>query len=367
MPEHTRPITANGSVRLAALLIAAMLLAGCSTAERPRSKVIDYGTVEDLNYLEMPPGLSEIDPDRRVRIPSVTASETLREGLGQQISDRGEPVLPQMENMRIQGFADIRWLLIDPEPTALWDQLRRFWQQQGFSLRRDDPVLGILETDWAENRADLPLSSVPLFGRLLGGLQSADTRDRFRIRMERAGSGIRIYLSHRGMEEEVIDEDRFAWVNRPSDPELEAEMLQRLMVFLGLEDEEAARVLASASVGGDRAFIDDIEKRALRLVDPPAQGWVRVGIALARIGAEIKQEQRQTGVRLIEVPPDAMTDVRDRSLLDLFEGSDEAIPFQVKLSAVDGATRLELLNAEGGVADTEEGKQFLNRLLEQLR
>jgi outer membrane protein assembly factor BamC len=34
--------------------------------------------------------------------------------------------------------------------------VRDFWQESGFLLRMDQPNLGIMETDWAENRAKIP-------------------------------------------------------------------------------------------------------------------------------------------------------------------------------------------------------------------
>ena len=52
--------------------------------------------------------------------------------------------------------------------------------------RMDQPNLGIMETDWAENRAKIPQDFIRnTLGKLLDSVYSTGERDRFRTRLER--------------------------------------------------------------------------------------------------------------------------------------------------------------------------------------
>ena len=145
----------------------------------------------------------------------------------------------------------MRWLVSSRTPEQLWPQLRTFWEERGFTLEVDDAAAGVMETDWNENRAKLPADVVRnTIGRLLGNLYDTGERDRFRTRVERTAAGSEIYVSHRGAEEVLIGERResTAWRARPNDPELEAEVLARLMVALGAPQPPVRTAAASPTV-----------------------------------------------------------------------------------------------------------------------
>ena len=61
-----------------------------------------------------------------------------------------------MGDVRIERAGNQRWLVVDRPPEKLWDPVRDFWQESGFLLTIDKPDIGIMETDWAENRAKIP-------------------------------------------------------------------------------------------------------------------------------------------------------------------------------------------------------------------
>ena len=127
--------------------------------------------------------------------------------------------------------------------------MRDFWQESGFLLTMDEASLGIMETDWAENRAKIPQDFIRnTLGKLLDSVYSTSERDRFRTRMERSASGgTEIYVSHRGMIEVYNnkEKDQTVWQPRATDPELEAEFLRRLMVKLGVPQEQSKTLVAT--------------------------------------------------------------------------------------------------------------------------
>ena len=110
-----------------------------------------------------------------------------------------------------------------------------------------------METDWAEDRAKIPQDAIrSVLGKVLDGLYSTAERDKFRTRLERgtAAGTTEIYISHRGMYEVIEGGDggnSTIWQPRPADPELEAEMLRRLMVRFGVEESRAKTQMANAA------------------------------------------------------------------------------------------------------------------------
>ena len=150
-------------------------------------------------------------------------------------------MLPLQAGITLEQAGNQRWLVVSAPPDQVWPKVREFWTRNGFALKRDDPTIGIMETDWLENRADIPQDGIrAVLKKYLDVLYSAPTRDRFRVRLERAagGNATDVYLTHSGVEEVAVGgasasaSNTYIWQRRPSDPELEAEMLNRLMVFL---------------------------------------------------------------------------------------------------------------------------------------
>ena len=229
---------------------AAVALAGCSTSMFDSS--VDYKTASQLPPLEIPPDLTAPQRDGRFVLPD-QKSATLS-GYQQERKEQGRPgaagVLPQVENVRLERLGAERWLVVQEPPDKVWPVVREFWLERGFLIKQETPEIGVLETDWAENRANLPQDGIRgLLGRFADSVYSTSERDKFRTRLERTpdGNGTEIYISHRGMQEVyTISQNRSEgqtgqtyWQPRPSDPGLEAEFLRRLMVRLGSSDERS--------------------------------------------------------------------------------------------------------------------------------
>ena len=107
-----------------------------------------------------------------------------------------------MGDVRIERAGNQRWLVVNRTPEKVWPSLRDFWTDNGFLLTTDEQNIGIIETDWAENRAKLPQDFIraTLGQSCLIRLYSTGERDKFRTRIERNGNGsTEIYVSHRGM------------------------------------------------------------------------------------------------------------------------------------------------------------------------
>ena len=132
------------------------------------------------------------------------------------------------------------WLVVAGTPDQVWPMIKDFWQETGFLVNVEVPEAGVMETDWAENRAKIGEDIIrSTLGKMFDSLYSTAERDKFRTRIEPGAEPgtVDIFISHRGMYEVYISEGKYQtrWQPREADPELEAEMLRRLMVRFGTE------------------------------------------------------------------------------------------------------------------------------------
>ena len=226
---------------------AALALAGCSALE---SDKVDYRSTSKGPSLVVPPDLTQLSKDTRYTIVDggVSASGIKT---GPSVSGKSPVAAPSLGDVRIERAGNQRWLVVKRPAEGLWEPVKDFWQENGFLLAMDQSNLGIMETDWAENRAKLPQDFIRnSLGKILDSLYSTAERDKFRTRLETNANGeTEIYISHRGVIEVYTAErsENTVWQPRPADPELEAEFLRRLMVQLGSSPEQAKASVAGTS------------------------------------------------------------------------------------------------------------------------
>lgn len=328
LPAYHRDVPAARSALLMALLGTA-LASGCSTVGDALSPArVDYRSegARSAPPLDVPPDLTQLGRDLRYQPPAggtvtATALQTAAVGTAAAAAtSAATSVAPSgaAGNLRIERAGSQRWLASPASPEALWPKVREFWTENGFPLETDKPELGIMETSWAENRAKLPQDFIRrTLGRLVDNLYDSGERDRYRTRMERVPSGTEIYISHRGMAEVAVgNNDATRWQSRGADPELEAEMLTRLM--LKLSGQSAAVVTAAAgkpaaatapetpdpmaAASNTPARARAIEGRgtpALQVDEGFDRAWRRVGLALDRSGFTVEDRDRNAGIYFV--------------------------------------------------------------------
>ena len=180
--------------------------------------------------LEVPPDLSQLNRDSRYTMPgSGTVSASSMPSGAPQVGLRQAQVAPdRVADIQMERLGNQRWLRIQRPPDQIWDKVKNFWIDSGFVLVQDDPQLGLMETEWAENRAKIPQDFIRrTLGKVLDGLYSTGERDKFRIRLDRIDANTtEIFVTHRGMEEvySVADRSQTRWQPRASDASLEIEI-----------------------------------------------------------------------------------------------------------------------------------------------
>jgi outer membrane protein assembly factor BamC len=274
---------------------------------------------------------------------------------------------------------------VQEPPDKLWPAVKDFWQQNGFLLRVESPESGVMETDWAENRARVSEGAVRDFlNRVFESLYSTSERDKYRTRFDRTpdGSGTEIYISHRGMQELYTTREptsstigQTAWQPRPSDPELEAEYLRRLMLRLGARDEKAKLAAASGAATPERAALvkrnDGTE--SLQVNEAFDRAWRRVGLALDRVGFTVEDRDRQKGLYFVRyADPEVEMQDKDKGLIGrLFSfGSDSKVKaeqYRVQIVAEQERSQVQVLNKEGAAEQSKTAQRILTLLHEQLK
>ena len=375
-------------ILLASALFSSLL--ACSSMESiSEGRGIDYKKSRTAPALEVPPDLTTTTIDDTMVVPDIDVNATASysdyssERTGTE-ARRSENVLPTAEKIEIARDGDKRWLVVQGNVEEMWDKVREFWLQMGFLMKMEDPRLGILETDWAENRSDIPEGPIRSFLKgALDALYSANTRDKYRTRIERglkAGT-TEIYITHRGAEEVLTGNQQGGgpaseWKPRASDPELEAEMLNRLVSFMGIEEKRARSMVAEARPSVLRAKLVRNSAGAVQLIisDEFARAWRRTGIALDRIGFTVEDRNRSNGVyyvRYIDPDKDAGSEDSWLSSLAFWSDDDEKAKhgseFQISLRENGSETNVSILDKGGKQDDSATAQRILSLLHEQLK
>ncbi len=366
----------------------AVVLSSCSGIGL-ESKKIDYKTsaASKVPTLEIPPDLTSPTRDDRFAVPDTAGKGTATfsaysgERSPQALAQQQSGVLPQVDKARIERSGNQRWLVVAGTPGKLWDQIKDFWQETGFVIKLELPEAGVMETDWAENRAKIKEDALRnLLGKVIDSLYSTAERDKFRTRLE---PGLEpgttdVFISHRGMYEIYVTEgkDQTKWQPREPDPELEAEMLRRLMVRLGSDDKRAAAQIAAAKEKpADRARLSRGNDGAgtLEVQESFDRAWRRVGLALDRVGFTVEDRDRSKGLYFVRyVDPEVDGQKKDDGFLSKLafwkaSGPDPKIKYRIYLKEVGSSTTVQVLSFEGGVDQSETSKKILSLLYDQLK
>jgi outer membrane protein assembly factor BamC len=373
------------SAILVVAVVAGIALGACSSVDIPTKKV-DYKSTSKLPPLEIPPDLTRPGADDRFVVPdgnpkgTATLSDYNKDRNSKPRTSSASAVLPNLENVRIERAGTQRWLVVPGTPEQMWPVVKDFWQESGFVINVESPEAGVMETDWAENRAKVPQSGLTgVLARALDSITSTSERDKFRSRLERGSQPgtTEIYISHRGMEEIFIDEykDKMRWQPRKPDPDLEAEMLRKLMVRFGVEDDRAKTQIAGAKLEPQAKINRGADGDRLALNDPFDRAWRRVGLALDRVGFTVEDRDRSKGlyfVRYIDPNVDIKT-TEDQGWLSKFKfwGSSPKVQskeqYRILVQDAAAGTDVQVLDKDGVREKSETSSRILTLLFDQLK
>jgi outer membrane protein assembly factor BamC len=375
------PVFAITPLRAATLLLA-LTMVGCTSVNVSGDKIDYRSKANKTDPLDIPPDLTQLVRDGRYQAQAgVVSASGLKQGTSAgSAAVAAAPATVAVlatPDMHIERQGNSRWLVSTLPPEKIYPLLRKFWLDRGFQLDEDNAEIGVMETNWAENRAKIPLDIIrSTIGRAFDNLYSSGERDRFRSRVERSATGSEVYISHRGMSEVYMpgqrDTTTTVWQARPTDPGLEAEFLARFMVALGAKDEVARSAVAAASTAPAKARVATVASSATMEIDDSFdRAWRQVGLALDRGGFTVEDRDRSAGLYFVRyVDPKLANKEEPNFFQKLFSGDKNAARPQrlrVLVKAVGSKSLVSIQNSAGVADDSTVARQIIGKLTDELR
>ena len=310
----------------------------------------DYKGAGRSRPLEVPPDLTASPVSDAYSIPGSTNYSSYSQAQeGQEIGV--EKVLVTPDGVRLEKAGAQRWLVVNSPAEKVWPVILEFWADQGFAVRSENAQLGVMETEWIDSEAikkDETGNLGDRFDKMLDKLSGYADKKKFRTRIDRGNEAntTEIYMTHRSVSGAPDDgknriktqlgeidtgyklEGKTAVAEDVRDAELDAELLRRLMVKLGVAEQKSKDIIAQGVILKRAEVIKEADGSAtLKLNDAFDRAWRRVGLALDRVGFVIEDKDRSNGiffVRYADVDIDD-TPKKKKGLLDTlkFWGDDD--------------------------------------------
>jgi outer membrane protein assembly factor BamC len=364
---------------LVSSVIALCLLAGCSSVgDLMQGERVDYKTSgAKAPSLDVPPDLTQLSRESRYVVPgtAVTASSYQ---VGQS-APNAPTAAASVGDVRIERAGNQRWLVVNRPADKLWGPVREFWLEGGFLLSQDQENLGIMETDYAENRAKIPQDFIRnTIGKVFDSLYSTGERDKFRTRLERrADNGTEIYVSHRGMVEVVTGAkggsssgDGTVWQPRPTDPELEAEFLRRMMVKLGVSSDQSKALVAAGATKQTSRVANVNNVPVVQIDEGFERAWRRVGLALDRTGFTVEDRDRAQGTYFVRYVEPVADKSEPGFFSKIFSGSPAAIAplkYRITVKSQGEASVVSVLNTQGAAETSANAQRIVQVIADDLK
>jgi outer membrane protein assembly factor BamC len=361
------------------LLMATLALGGCDSI--PFLKKDDYKSAQQTKPLDVPPDLTTPGESGNAEAQaqgSATFSAFSKEKTPQAGATNVLPVFD--ERLRIEREGTQRWLVVPATPEKVWPVVRQFWLDKGYTLKTELPEAGVMETDWEEHRERVPEGGIRgLINKVVTTITATSQRDKYRTRLERGNDPdtTEVFISHRGMVEVFENEyqDHTIWQPSPPDPQLEGEMLSKLMVRFGTEEAQA-KAAATATPATARASLSRRPdgSGSLSINDGFDRAWRRVGLALDRVGFTVEDRDRSQGLYFVRYADPEANEYHKKGWLDklaFWKTDEKKIPknesYRIMVKGEGEESQINVLNKDGLPEHSETGNRILTLLYEQLK
>ena len=353
----------------------------------------DYKGAGRSKPLEVPPDLTSVNSSDAYSVPggSTTYNSYNQAQEGQEVGV--EKVLPTSDGVRLEKAGAQRWLVVNAPAEKIWPAVREFWIEQGFAVRVENPDTGVMETEWIEADAikaqDDKKNIGEKFDKWLDKLSGFADRRKFRTRLERGekDGSTEIYMTHRTVTSAPDDGKNRVRTNygevetgyrlegtkpenraEENDGDLDAELLRRLMVKLGVEEKRAQQIVSNPVIEKRADVVKESDSSVtLNLNDGYDRGWRRVGLALDRVGFVIEDKDRSKGLFLVRY---ADVDIDDgpkkkKGLIDTLAFWKDDDKVENKSKPKDEKTILDKLQFwKGDEGKTDPSKQYRIKVVE---
>jgi len=375
--------------KLIGLPILALILCSCSfkplTDKFNEVTAPDYVNSSKAEKLQLPPDLSEYETSDTYNVPGAATSYTDYENQRNRTIEKVE-LLKDPEGIKLVKSGNFRWLIVNKSPDKIWPHLEDFWYEQGFNMKKTNRRLGIMETEWTTpENIEEELGIADTFDSWLDSLSGDDEKTKFRTRLEKGSqaNSTEIYISHRKRDSvnteamEAIARARqgsydpstvysipeYKSDDDPKEPvpsgdieltevdmQINAEIMRRLLVFLGMQDLDAKERIEKPQVIVKAKLVNNNGK-SIELYEPFDRSWRRLSIALDMIGFLTEDRDRSKGLYYVTYT-DLDIDEADKKAKEE-EGWLDSIDFW----SDDEAEAEEIAKAETGAEDGDIRKK----------
>lgn len=390
----------NTFVRTGLILSLPIALSACSSLSDTFSQeTIQYETSDSRAPLEIPPDMNSVPMSDRYSVPTRPQTVWASQQQAEQNAEQGNSapvsqVLPVGEVAQIMREGNNRWIHVNLPPEQVWPIVQDFWNTVGLTLARQDASVGVMETNWAENRAKLPQDIIrATLGKVIDMVYSTGERDQYRARLERSETGgTDVYVTHRSMVEVVKnisgDNDTTVWQPGPTDPEMEAEMITRLSQRINAEfdphavaasKQEHQKQVEELAAYQPTESISQLEQGAdgvatsIFIKEGFERAWRRVALAIDRMGFTVEDRDRSRGFFLVRYL-DEQYEEEQRSQQGFWKNvfsrdtPVEAPQYVIYLQPIsETETRVHVLGPDGKADTTGVAPKILTLLSEQTR
>lgn len=350
------------------------LLSGCSQLNQ------FMGTEDAVNYkstvagdpLSIPPDLTQANRDARYRAPEGTTTFSQYAAAQQERGPNtgAQNILPKVDDVNVMRDGDIRWLVVNRPAEAVYPQVIEFWGEQGFTIKTQDAQAGLIETDWAENRSKIPEGWIKsALGSIFDQVFDSGERERFRTRIERLNGKTEIYISHQQMVETgTADNSGWKWTAGKEDPNLNAAMLARLMVFLGTDVQSAQQKVASAQKDAAMPTVEPVapDQAAITLGESFDRAWRRVGVAIDSAGFYVEDRDRSAGEYFVRyLDTDTGQKIEQPNFFSRMfggKGTSEPKTFRIRVADQGSSSVVTVLDANGQQDNSDTAKRIISVL-----
>ena len=323
--------------------------------------------------LEVPPDLSDPDTTNTLTLPNIALGGSTYSAYSHTEDKVAKVVAAKPLGVKVIRDGINQWLEVNSSADNLWPELRKFFVEIGFEITREDKKLGIIETNWKENIATMPTA---WYSSIIKIFYASSLRDKYRARIERTDKEniTRVFITHQGMQEYATDDSQGGtfkryWQRRQSDPELEAEIYQRFLIFKDINKEETKKLIAKIDVKDGTKIIEQDGAKVLQVGEGFARTWRRVGIALDRIGLLVEDRNRLSGLYYLRITEDFREKVKEEKgwLSSLFSSDDKSIKLKksylLNVSSTKEKSIISIYETTGAKANS----QFVEKLLTDLK
>jgi len=367
------------------------LLNGCFSEEQKQaikdSRVeisnvkINYYSDKSVTSLEVPPDLTKPTYENSFRLSEYVGDidpNTVNLSSRDKLEEQKQKVLTVPSDIKVKKSGTRRWLVVDKNPDLIWSLSRQFLKEKGFIIKKSNKKIGVMETDYLENKpADIPAKSMGFIRSMLQSTidnvnYTLPSVDSYKVRIEPLDSGNKseVHLSVSSMAEVITGSGKnetTLWQSKERNIALENEMLYELMLYLGGDSASARERIINAQEEGkiSVSLVDGLNGYAklqfkLNLIDT----WDNMSWAISNMNIELDDKDLKEKTFYINVANED-----EKGIFSKLFG-DDAIRkvYQLQLRSIDDKSTEVYFNDISEINDQSTKKfsyQFLGSIQKQ--